>query len=61
MISWSTIEYPAFRYIFAHAANIINGEFIGIILAVLWLGLFAWYIKGMKERTKQLEAEEKAA
>ncbi|WAA12694.1 PTS galactitol transporter subunit IIC [Fervidibacillus halotolerans] len=61
MISWSTIEYPAFRYIFAHAANIINGEFIGIILAVLWLGLFAWYIKGMKERTKALEAEEKSA
>ncbi|WAA09089.1 PTS galactitol transporter subunit IIC [Fervidibacillus albus] len=59
MISWSTIEYPSFRYIFAHAANIINGEFIGIILAVLWLGLFAWYIKGMKERTKQLEAEER--
>jgi PTS system galactitol-specific IIC component len=61
MISWSTIEYPVFRYIFAHAANIINGEFAGFIAAIIWLGLFAWYIKGMRARTKAFEEEEKAA
>jgi len=61
MLSWSTIEYPVFRYIFAHAANIINGEFAGFIAAIIWLGLFAWYIKGMRARTKAFEEEEKAA
>lgn len=55
MITWSTIEYPDFRYLFAHAAN---GEIIGIAGAVVWLGLFVWYYKVMKNRNKVMEQEE---
>lgn len=61
MISWSTIEYPVFRYVFAHAANVINGEFIGLIAAAAWLGLFAWYMKGMRKRNEALEAKKEAS
>lgn len=54
MITWSTIEYPDFRYLFAHAAN---GEIIGIAGAIVWLGLFVWYYKGMKVRNKKIDQE----
>lgn len=58
MISWSTIEYPVFRYLFAHAANVMNGEFLAFIGAILWFGLFAWYVKGMRARSEEIEKEE---
>ncbi|MCM3726583.1 PTS galactitol transporter subunit IIC [Neobacillus cucumis] len=54
LITWSTIEYPDFRYLFAHAAN---GEIIGIAGAIVWLGLFVWYYKGMKVRNKKIDQE----
>lgn len=56
MISWSTLEYPDFRYIFAHAAN---GEILGIVGAIVWLGLFVWYYRGMVERNKRFDQEDK--
>lgn len=55
MITWSTIEYPDFRYIFANAAA---GNIIGIIAAIVWLGLFVWYFRGMKARNKKIDQEE---
>ncbi|MGG5253643.1 PTS galactitol transporter subunit IIC [Neobacillus sp. SM06] len=54
MISWSTLEYPDFRYIFAHAAN---GEIFGILGAIVWLALYVWYYKGMKARSLKIEDE----
>ncbi|RSK54622.1 PTS galactitol transporter subunit IIC [Bacillus canaveralius] len=58
LISWSTIEYPVFRYVFAHAANVINGEILGLIGAIVWLGLFVWYLKGMKKVSQKIVTEE---
>ncbi|PLR75218.1 PTS galactitol transporter subunit IIC [Bacillus sp. V3-13] len=58
LISWSTIEYPVFRYVFAHAANVINGEILGLIGAIVWLGLFIWYLKGMKKVSDRIVTEE---
>lgn len=58
MLSWSTIEYPDFRYAFTQAADIVNGNFFGLILAVAWLGLFVWYYRGMQARNIELDKEE---
>lgn len=54
MLSWSSIEYPDFRYLFAHAAN---GEIVGIVGAIAWIGLFVWYYKGMKNNSKKIDSE----
>ncbi|BCU81331.1 PTS galactitol transporter subunit IIC [Polycladomyces abyssicola] len=56
-LSWSSIELPDFRYIFAQASNIVHGEFLGLVLAIGWLGLFYWYYKGMQKRANQLSTE----
>jgi len=55
MITWSTIEYPDFRYIFARAAN---GEILWILGALIWIGLFILYYKGMKNRNNKLDKED---
>lgn len=52
MITWSTIEYPDFRFIFARAAN---GEILWILGALIWLGLFILYYKGMKNRNDKMD------
>nr|WP_295970356.1 PTS transporter subunit IIC [uncultured Bacillus sp.] len=57
MISWSTIEYPDFRYIFALASD---GNIFGIAGAIIWLGLFVWYYKGMKNRNRKMDEEEQS-
>ncbi len=55
MITWSTIEYPDFRFIFARAAN---GEILWILGALIWIGLFILYYKGMKNRNNKLDKED---
>ncbi|MDU1846586.1 MAG: PTS transporter subunit IIC [Niallia nealsonii] len=55
LISWSTLEYPVFRYIFASASE---GNIIGIIMVAVWLALFVAYYKMMKKRTEKFEKEE---
>jgi PTS system galactitol-specific IIC component len=44
---WSTLEAPAFRWIMAQAANVINGEFLGIIILAGYAALAVWYYKHM--------------
>ncbi|MFN2744832.1 MULTISPECIES: PTS galactitol transporter subunit IIC [Bacillus] len=58
MLSWSTLEYPVFRYIFAKAGELLQGHVAGLILAAVWLLFFALYCRMMKKRTKELEKEE---
>lgn len=55
LISWSTLEYPVFRYIFAMASE---GKILGIVGVVVWLVLFVLYYKMMKKRTEEFVKEE---
>ncbi|OIJ18945.1 PTS galactitol transporter subunit IIC [Anaerobacillus alkalidiazotrophicus] len=55
LLSWSTLEYPVFRYVFANAANVVNGQFWGLVAAIIWMVLFVWYYKGMKKRSEMIE------
>jgi len=58
MISWSTVEFPVFRYIFASASA---GNILSILGIVVWVILFVLYYRMMKKRTEQMEKEEAAA
>ncbi|MGM9927048.1 MAG: PTS galactitol transporter subunit IIC [Bacillus sp. (in: firmicutes)] len=59
MLSWSTLEFPDFRYAFAQAADVVNGNYWGLLLAAAWLGLFVVYYRGMKARyAKQAQQDE---
>lgn len=55
LLSWSSLELPVFRYIFAYATDIVNGNFWGILGAIIWVILFVWYYRGMTERNKTIE------
>lgn len=50
MITWNGMEAPEFRYVFARAANIINGDYLGLLLLVGYIALYVWYFKHMKAR-----------
>lgn len=51
-ITWSTLEYPVFRFIMAEATK---PTVIGLVLVVGWLILLIFYLKVMKKRTRQFE------
>lgn len=57
MITWSGLEAPLFRYIFIKATEVINGNFIGIILVAVWLILWRYYVKEMKDREAKITKE----
>lgn len=50
MITWNGMEAPEFRYVFARAANIINGDYFGLVLLVGYIALYIWYFKYMTKR-----------
>ncbi len=50
MITWNGMEAPEFRYVFARAANVINGDYFGLILLVGYIALYIWYFKYMTQR-----------
>lgn len=58
-ISWAGMEMPVFRYVFARAANVINGDFLGILLLAGWGVLWYFYVKEFKARNAKYEAEGK--
>ncbi|WP_088810564.1 MULTISPECIES: PTS galactitol transporter subunit IIC [Listeria] len=51
-ITWSTLEYPVFRFI---AAEATKPSVIGLVLLVGWLVLLVFYLKVMKKRTQKFE------
>lgn len=57
LITWSNIEAPTFRYVFATLTDVVNGNFIGIPLVIVWGGLWAYYVKHMKIREKEAAKE----
>jgi PTS system galactitol-specific IIC component len=58
-LTYYGIEGPEFRWTIAHAANIINGDIIGLALFICFIGLFFWYAKYMKRRDREMEVMEK--
>ena len=54
-ISWATFEGPAIRYILAHG---FSGNFVAILLGVVWLGLYVWLLQARKKYNEKLEAGE---
>lgn len=58
MLSWFGIEAPVFRWTIAQAADVINGNFIGVILFGAWLACFFYYVSYMKKRNKKFEEQE---
>lgn len=59
MLSWFGIEAPIFRWTIAQASDIVNGNFMGLILFGAWLVCFFYYISYMKKRNIQLDQAEK--
>lgn len=57
MITWNGMEAPEFRYVFARAANIINGDILGIVLLAGYIALYVWYFKHMKAREEEAAKE----
>lgn len=55
MLTWSSIESPLFRWIFAIAAE---GKILGIALAVIWGVVLFWYYKAMMKKAELLNLEE---
>ncbi|AQY51757.1 PTS system galactitol-specific, IIC component [Listeria weihenstephanensis FSL R9-0317] len=51
-ITWSTLEYPVFRYIMAEASKF---SIIGLLMLAGWLVLLVFYVKVMRKRTAELE------
>ncbi len=56
-LTWFGLEAPGFRYVMAHGANIINGDWLGVLLLGGYLALFAWYYKYMTKREAEVAKE----
>lgn len=54
-ISWATFEGPDIRYILA---NGFSGNFVAILLGVVWLALYVWLLQARKKYNEKLEAGE---
>lgn len=57
MITWNGMEAPEFRYVFSRAANVINGDYFGLVLLVGYIALYAWYFKHMKAKEEEAAKE----
>ncbi|MHC6180156.1 PTS galactitol transporter subunit IIC [Clostridium sp. JNZ X4-2] len=58
-LTYYGIEGPEFRWSIAHAANIINGDVMGLVAFICFIGLFFWYAKYMKRMDREMETIEK--
>lgn len=58
MISNSSIDAPIFTYAFSHAAKVIQGDFIPLIILIAWLVCFVLYSRALiKEKKEDLAKE----
>jgi PTS system galactitol-specific IIC component len=56
-LTWFGLEAPGFRWVMAHGANIVNGDVIGLVMLIGYIGLSFWYYRHMKTRNAKLEQE----
>lgn len=53
MVSWASMEAPEFRFVFAKAANVVNGDYVGLLLLAGWGVLWFLYVKEFAKRNKK--------
>ncbi|WP_392486764.1 PTS galactitol transporter subunit IIC [Haloimpatiens sp. FM7315] len=53
-LTWFGLEAPEFRWAMSRAANVINGDMLGIVILVAYLALCFWYYKYMTKRNLEL-------
>lgn len=61
MLSWFGVEAPEFRWAISQAADVINGNFTGLIFFGAWIACYFYYVSYMKKRNVQLDAEKQNA
>lgn len=58
MISNSSIDGPIFTYAFSHAVKALQGDFLPLIILVLWIVSFVLYSRSLiQEKKEDLEKE----
>lgn len=57
LITWNGLEAPGFRWVFAQAADVINGNLMGVFILVGYLAICAWYYKYMSKREVEVAEE----
>lgn len=60
LISNSSIDGPIFTYAFSQAFDLINGNWIPVVILIIWIVCFVFYWKELKtEANAPVESEEK--
>lgn len=57
-MTWFGVETPELRWALAHGLNFMNGDFIGPIALVAYIGAFVWYAGYMKKRDSKFNEAE---
>lgn len=60
MISNSSIDAPIFTYAFSHVAKVIQGDFIPLIILLVWLVCFVLYSRSLIKEKKEALTKESA-
>lgn len=50
LLTYFGIEGPEFRWALAHAANVENGDWLGVAALAGFLALFVWYVRYMRRQ-----------
>lgn len=56
MLTWYGLEAPEFRWIFAHAANIIHGDMLGVVGLAVFIAVYIWYYKYMTKKEQTISS-----
>ena len=59
MISCSSIDGPIQTYAFSHVMQIMDGNFIPLIILLVWVTCFVFYSRSLIKEKKEDEATEK--
>ncbi|MGL5437455.1 MAG: PTS galactitol transporter subunit IIC [Lachnospiraceae bacterium] len=60
MISNSSIDGPIFTYAFSHAAKALQGDFLPLIILIIWIACFVLYSRSLIQEKKEDLARERA-
>ncbi|WP_313582791.1 PTS galactitol transporter subunit IIC [Lacrimispora sp.] len=60
MISNSSIDGPIFTYAFSHAVKALQGDFLPLIILILWIVSFVLYSRSLIQEKKEDLAKERA-
>ena len=60
MISNSSIDGPIFTYAFSHAVKALQGDFLPLVILVVWIVCFVLYSRSLVQEKKEDLAKERA-